>query len=147
MKICSVLLVLWYLMSVIGFNVHTCHGEGHSFVTTFIEGTACSDIHPDHHCTDTHHHSDEAEGCCGSDDQDDCCSDEFQVLSVTGLMSDDNYACSCESSLIDCLYIAHSSSALEQVYLNDYLLKDLYEPESGLAAGYDVQSFFSIWRI
>ena len=139
-KICSVLLVLWYLMSVIGFNVHTCSGEGHSFVTTFIDGVTCADIHPEHHCDDEHH-------CCEAEEHDDCCTDDFQVLSLTGLMSDDTQDYCGESHFSGCPCVAVSCIELPQVCADDFLLKDLYEPESGSAASDDVQSFFGIWRI
>ena len=146
-KICSVLLVFWYLMSVIGFNVHTCSGESHSFVTTFIDGVTCADIHPEHHCGSDHHHSDESEDCCGSEERSDCCSDEFQVLAVTGLMSDDSHDYCDGGHLSGCPCVVASCLELPQVCPDDYLLKDLYEPESGCAACDDVQSYFSIWRI
>ena len=35
----AVLLVIWYSLSVIGFDVHTCSGSGESYVTTVIGGT------------------------------------------------------------------------------------------------------------
>ena len=55
-KLTSVLLTVWYLMSIIGFDVHTCSGSGCSFVTTFIEGMTCAEVHPEHVC--------DAGSCC-----------------------------------------------------------------------------------
>ena len=47
-KLSAMLMVLWYSMSIIGFDVHTCNGSGKSFIATFVSGTGCEDIHPDH---------------------------------------------------------------------------------------------------
>ncbi len=63
-KIFAVLLSVWYSMSVIGFDVHTCSGSGRSCIVTFIEGLTCEDIHPEHSC--------DKASCCA--DRLDCCS-------------------------------------------------------------------------
>ena len=49
-KIFAALLVVWYLVGIIGFDMHTCNGSGRSFVVAFFEGMACEDIHPEHVC-------------------------------------------------------------------------------------------------
>lgn len=140
-KICTVVLVIWYLMSIIGFGVHTCSGDGHSFVTTFVTGSECADIHPEHHC-DEHDH-----GCCHSEKEDDCCTDDFHVLSVTGLASNDQNNRYCDDSFfVHSLCEAVLYAELPYFYPDEFLLEDLYEPDSGSVAR-DVQSFFNIWRI
>ena len=83
MKISAFMLVVWYCMSVVGFDVHTCMESGRSFVTSSILGTECEDIHPEHH----HHHHDCCPGCgdhtSSSDDDcvstEDCCTDDIRV--------------------------------------------------------------------
>ena len=45
-KIFAALLVGWYMMSIIGFGVHTCSGSGKSFVVAFYEEMTCEEIHP-----------------------------------------------------------------------------------------------------
>lgn len=82
MKIAVVLLTVWYCMSIIGFDVHTCKNSGRTFVATFIEGIACSDIHPEHHCCKCacSHHQDSKSGI----DADECCTDDYQVITISG---------------------------------------------------------------
>ena len=41
-KITAMLLVVWYSMSIIGFDIHTCSGSGESFVVT-VDGFIVSD--------------------------------------------------------------------------------------------------------
>lgn len=105
MRVVAALLTLWYCMSVIGFGIHTCSESGRSFIVTFIEGSACQDIHPEHicdadlccsaadhaapACSCGHDHNDQHEMPC--DDEDgivfkapSCCSNDYQVLTLTG---------------------------------------------------------------
>lgn len=95
-KVSALLLIVWYSMSIIGFGIHTCSGSERSFVVTFVEGFSCKDIHPDHRC---------AEGqCCShshcnscTDDRTclksmSCCSNDYQVLTLTGTISDERNA-------------------------------------------------------
>lgn len=93
-KILAVILLVWYSMSIIGFDVHTCKGSGRSFVVTFVEGLSCSDIHPEHKCetdkcSSAHHAQCTCQGdhsSCEEDklSSDSCCSDDYQVLAITG---------------------------------------------------------------
>lgn len=96
-KYCSALLALWYCISVIGFDVHTCKGDGHSFLATVISGMDCSDIHPGHECAAEHSHCCHDHDCCssGSDADEslssDCCTDNYQVLLLTGTCPEDSH--------------------------------------------------------
>ena len=92
-RVVAALLCVWYSMSIIGFDVHTCSRSGRSFVATFVQGLACEDIHPSHTCSNSHccaHHDD---GCCvpvhdasgmPSFASSDCCSNDYQVICMTG---------------------------------------------------------------
>lgn len=87
LKYSSALLLIWYVMSVIGFDIHSCMATGESFVTTAIQGVSCEDVHPEHSC-DAHgsnccchnHH-----GACGDGiNEPECCTNDLLVLEVTG---------------------------------------------------------------
>lgn len=152
-KIVAMLLVLWYSMSIIGFDIHTCHGSGRSFVVTFIEGTACEDIHPEHQChahscceaedaSCCHHNNDEPSVAASS-----CCSNEYQVLALTGVLSSDDHrhydACGCGC----CPYVDLYTCDLAHDYRYDSYQAYIKSPDSGLGVVWDVQTAFNVWRI
>ena len=95
MKISAMLLVVWYCMSIIGFDVHTCNASGQTFVVTFAEGNTCADVHPEHHCCKSHkaesHCCQSENHCCDSQysaiDVQKCCSNEYQMILLTGCRS------------------------------------------------------------
>lgn len=77
--VAAVLLALWYLLSVVGLDVHRDLEHGRTYVVCGLTGGDCEAIHPEHHC----HDCDDSEGECLSGE--DCCSDDFEaVLSVGG---------------------------------------------------------------
>ena len=95
MKISAMLLVVWYCMSIIGFDVHTCKGSGQTFVVTFAESNSCADIHPEHHCCKSHavesHCCQSEDHCCDLEhsalDVQKCCSNEYQMILLSGCRS------------------------------------------------------------
>lgn len=93
-KIFSVLLCMWYTISIIGFDVHTCKGSGHSFVVTFVEGLSCGDIHPEHVCGPqsccSHHREGGSHGHGAGISSSSCCSDNYQVLALAGVAGQDS---------------------------------------------------------
>ena len=113
MKISAFMLVVWYCMSIIGFDVHTCSESGRSFVTSSILGTECEDIHPEHH-----HHDHCCSGCddhTSSSDEDrvsteGCCTDDIKVLVLTGSNTNDGHRHydECHCGLCPCV-IEHMS--------------------------------------
>ena len=161
-KYMSALLVVWYSLSIIGFDVHSCRSTGEVFVASLAGGISCEDVHPDHSCSSHgsccgHAESacceHKAEPCCGheesrSDTQvtnDGCCSNDLQVLELTGV-----YASSERESDID-----HSDAYVLNVDLvaetrvpsmQKSLLTFSKHPETG-AVMPDRQAFFSIWRV
>ena len=77
--VAAVLLAAWYLLSVVGLDVHADREHGRTYVVCSLFGGDCDAIHPDHHC----HDCGAEEGECLSGE--DCCSDDFEaVLSVGG---------------------------------------------------------------
>lgn len=133
-KVSAVLLIVWYSMSIIGFDVHTCRETGNSFVHFSFTSHSCDDIHHSDRDEGTHHHD---EGCC---------EDEYQVISLTGLRSDDDtdsedrpdlIASQCPLALLSGDVIIYADSNKENVLnVSD---KELIVP--------DVQAFYSVWRI
>ena len=151
LKICTVLLIVWYFMSIIGFGVHTCMGSQRSFVTSFISGMACEDVHPERNCC----HSNE--GCCSHHEEDDhededngsCCSNEYQVLDLTGTLSQDDYSelvPECNDNFNDiCIAGLLTQTSFSPIDLN--IIKYSHGPDSGNISRADVQSLLGIWRI
>lgn len=155
MKISAVLLLIWYSMSIIGFDIHTCCGSGRSFVATFISGLSCDEIHPDHNCDHDHCESDMdcSDACCShanvncTINPSSCCKDDFQVLDLTGTAANESHR---QYNLLTFLYF-HSelSQYVESAHIfwsglqssfSDYLNFKWILLE-------DVLSVFSIWRI
>ena len=169
-KILAMVLTVWYSMSIIGFDVHTCSGSGRSFVTSFIEGMTCEDIHPEHVCNPesccADAHETDGHGCCGHSHHEgmnthsdclycdgmafeakSCCSNDYQVLHLTGTLSSDDHRhydeCGC--GLCPCILPYSHGNDTPLVFRN--LIAYIQEPDSGLSAAGDRQAALSIWRI
>lgn len=96
-RVSAVIMLIWYSLSIIGFNVHTCSASDRSFIVTFLEDMSCESIHPSDHCGaeqtcccccshhTSEHHSDSDE----SIDEPDCCTNDYQVLTSTTDVVDD----------------------------------------------------------
>ena len=155
-KYVSALLVVWYSLSIIGFDVHSCNTTGEVYVASLAGGIACEDVHPDHSCVHhgtccSHHHEN---SCChnknhysdSSISDQDCCSNDLQVLQLTGVVmsEDENYGGDVRMHQTDCdPYLTMESviQALQRRYL-----KYLEYPDAGEVVP-DRQAFFSIWRV
>ena len=148
-KVTAVLLIVWYSMSIIGFGVHTCSGSGKSFVVTFVEGFGCEDVHPEHHCSKgsccshTHcsHSSDEGVNVKSRS----CCSSDYQVLALTGTVSDE------KSGTDVVIHAAYTSCNAFNILSADDVWQDVIShrhrsvPMSGRMP--DRQASLSVWRI
>lgn len=156
-KYASVLLVLWYSLSIIGFDVHSCKSTGEVFVASLATGVSCEDIHPDHSCK-SHggccgHH--ETESCCSGHEigradshvaKEDCCSNDLQVLQLTGVQISDNERFG--ANVHDCQLIFDVDLAMELAMpaLQKSFIKYLEHPDPGVVMP-DRQAFLSIWRV
>lgn len=149
MKISALLLVMWYCMSIIGFDVHTCRESGRSFVTSCIVGTECEDIHPEHHhdhcCSGCGNHESSSEGECVSSDE--CCTDDIQVLVLTGSNTNDGHRHYDECHCGHCPCIVDCLCGIHDFYAHLDICSKIHIPDSGFIAVEDAQPFLSIWRI
>ena len=149
MKISAMLLVVWYCMSVIGFDVHTCMASGESFVVTVLEGTECKDIHPEHtccadavsHCCSCRHHEDAS---TASVEDPGCCQDDIQVLVLTGSRYDDDGRHHYDSVF---LYPSVAVDPYSLVSPRNFFDSLCFIPDSGLIVPGESQAFLSVWRI
>lgn len=145
----ALLLLIWYSLSIIGFDVHTCKASDRSFVATFLSGLACEDIHPEHDCCDHEHH-----GCCCHHDKNNfsaderfqkesCCTDDYLSLTITGDSSGEKFRTSVLSGPSICPVITRGGLRC----LQTSGFKILFKPDPGLIVFEDVLSFISFWRI
>ena len=161
----AVLLVIWYSLSVIGFDVHTCIGSGETYVATVIGGTTCDDIHPENHaeaCQCCHHGLGSCqaaghEGIQGADDTDGtfsteiaarpCCSDDWQVILLTGCKTQEKHSHfnGCHCGYFPC--ITDISKGNTHFRTDIHSLLAFYNPDSGSLAPFDVQRSYNIWRL
>ena len=174
MKICAVLLAVWYCMSIIGFDVHTCNGSGRTFVATFAEGLTCEDIHPEHHCTPGQCRTSHDAGCCHEDccshsertcghetsddsccshegeselDSPSCCSDSYQSILLTGFRVDDDHRHydECHCGNCPCVIQEALAGLADRCYAVSHT--SLHVPDIGNIVPCDPQVAFSVWRI
>lgn len=146
MKISAIALVIWYFVSIVGFGIHTCSTTQRTFLTSFISGMTCEDIHPEDHCEESHHCSDKQ--CC-SHHSEECedCEDDFMALSITGTAhsSESDSFIGCHHGLAVCEMPVYESISISSS--NPEVLKILLQPDSGFIVPGDVQSYLAIWRI
>lgn len=148
----AVLIVLWYVFSIIGFDVHTCSHTGKSYVATFVSGYGCDDIHPEHHCgkdcchghrpivvTDISPLCDAvlADSCAGH-----CCEDSIKVLALTGVSQSDGHHHYNECHCGHCLCIAASTGVLYFNVVCEHIL-----PDDMFPVFRDILSLNSVLRI
>ena len=136
-----------------GFDVHTCHAANHQFVSTFIEGLTCEEIHSahkcGHHCTHHHECSDSQEHFANHSDglieETDCCTDDYHALSITGTRTEDDHhfhgsiSCWHTAAVLD----AFGVDAPVPYSIDSYL----FAPFPVIIQGDDVLSSFGIRRI
>lgn len=151
-SISAMLLVVWYSLSVIGFDVHTCNTSGETYIATVASGFSCDDLHPDSHQTSTHHgHS--GCSCCHSHKEDasslttkPCCSNDYQVILLTGVRGMQDSDDSEDFKMAMCTVVPVGA---DDSYSNVYCLglRTSHRPRSGDIVHRDVQAIYNIWRI
>lgn len=150
MKYLSVMMAVWYCLSIIGFDVHSCIKTGERFVTSAISGVECNDVHPEHSCHDHDgccaHHSESCHHEGESIEDSQCCTNDIHVLSVETLTSSDNQRHYGEWNSNHCpcgLHLMSSVSTHNRFMTVSY---DHLLPDSGLIVP-DMQVRLNIWRI
>jgi len=81
-QIFAAFVAIWYLVSVMGLDIHADVEHGHIHVVPAFMAQSCEMIHPSEHCHET-----EGCNCChhdGCDEDEDCCTDDFESVSITG---------------------------------------------------------------
>ena len=163
MKYASALLVLWYSLSIIGFDVHSCMATGEVFIASLVGGIGCEDVHPEHSykshggrcwhhavpscCADHHEPS-----CCdhhqpGSQlDKAGCCSNDLQVLQITGVCLSDDERLEADAHLHQFALDVDLAMELAMPALQRQFLQYLEHPDPGVVMP-DRQAFLGIWRI
>lgn len=81
-KFIAVLLSVWYLIAVTGFDVHRCSYNGRTYIEPLAAGISCNDIHPDTPCC--HHDGPEEMSCNNCQEDEECCTDEIEVIILPG---------------------------------------------------------------
>lgn len=162
----AIMLVVWYSLSVIGFDVHTCRGSGETYIATVASGFSCEEIHPETHPavghsadadrlsfhTDTEPHAHTGCSCCHSHESETaqldtkpCCSDDFQVIVLTGVRSgQDSKDHSFHASML-CHAVLDFPSQDSNAYYSGF--RTFYKPRSGDIVPRDVMVSYNIWRI
>ncbi|MBQ8838650.1 MAG: hypothetical protein IJ005_04950 [Bacteroidales bacterium] len=154
-KLFSVLLTLWYIISIIGFDLHICGCSGEKYVSSFLTGISCEDIHPEHmqlhDCTDvddccSHHHKGhghhEREQVADSP----CCTDDYQVLLLTGERVDvsNKFSDSCHCG--HCAFLPCMVHIPVQHSLSDIRSRKIVS-DCGFFRPYDLLSSYGVRRI
>ena len=154
-KIFAALLVVWYLVGIIGFDVHTCSGSGRSFVVAFFEEMTCEEIHPEHSCDPAACCADEHEThscCCHHHDgvsvsAKSCCSNDYLALEIAGTISNDDHRHYDECACGHCPCLDLHASEAGSVYETSLITAYFHQPDPGVMQACDRQAVFSVWRI
>ena len=149
-------MLVWYSLSVIGFDVHTCSDSGETYIATVLSGTACDDIHPEHDepaCSCCHHKCASKEHSKEQEDKDGlrtrpCCTDDWQMIYLTGVRSDDD-----REEVINPIsqLFAFVDCTLPDVNANLNFMgnpfRDFNKPRPKPVTVRTCQEVYSIWRI
>ena len=159
-RIFAFMLVVWYCLSIIGFGVHTCSESNRSFLTNFISGVSCEDIHPADVCKASCCSANKHKNCCShhSSDKEDkkipvgdvnitaktCCSNDYQQIELTGSgqvsVSEQSV---CPVALV--ALCAVSSSEYNSVSFSK-MIQARTLPDRDLYMG-ELRPLLSVWRI
>lgn len=149
LKYVSALMAVWYCLSIIGFDVHSCTVTGSTFVNSVLSGVECEDVHPEHDCCC---HGSCCHSGCSHDHKvpskenvkdKECCTNEIEVLDSEVVISVEDEGCSMSDAAWAVAFVVNDytgSVNAEAEYLS-------YSPGSGILRQPDLQAVFSIWRI
>lgn len=150
LKYISALMAVWYCMSIIGFDVHSCTVTGSTFVNSVLSGTTCEDVHPEH---DRCCHGSCCHSACGHDhglpssekidENDDCCTNEIEVLDHEGVSSAEEDACDMFDLTSVLSFVENDFNTL----LHAESVTVSYVPDSGHSRQPGNQAVLNIWRI
>lgn len=148
-NLCAMSLVVWYSLSVIGFDVHTCNRAGETFIASAGE-YSCETIHPEHEYSCCHHghdHHDAETLHTSSFEIPPCCTDDYHVISLTGIRSEDEHAKQLRQDIAGD-YIANLPYE-EDVHFNIFQsgLRVIREQASVLSRHRSLHEFYNIWRV
>ena len=159
-RIFAFMLVVWYCLSIIGFGVHTCSVSKRAFLTSFISGVECADIHPSEMCKASCCSADKHKSCCGhhSSEKNDaehsdtgvkvtkktCCSNAYQQIELTGSghVSVSEQSVSPQTLIAVCV---NSSSEYNNVTYSR-MIQARTLPDRDLYMG-ELRPLLSVWRI
>lgn len=153
----AAILLVWYSMSIIGFGVHTCLENNRSFLTSFVNGSTCEDVHPTKACgfsccSKTEHkcccarHADDHETPSGSQkfERSNCCTNDYQQLDITGSGQDRGLELNVISLYSHvCCHIYLTADILTSHSAN-HSLRTLQDRGSHVG---ELRPFLSVWRI
>ena len=159
-RIFAAILVIWYSLSVIGFGVHTCSENKQVFLTSFISGIECEDIHPSEmcnaHCCSAAkhknfcgHHTSEDDSAEQSDAavkfcSKTCCTNDYQQIELTG-----SGHMSVSEKFVEPMTLIALCDDSSFVYLNSSfskMIQALALLDLGLHRG-ELHPLLSVWRI
>ena len=160
--IVAAVMMVWYSLSIIGFDVHTCNQSGEVYVTTAANGMVCEVNHHGHkelqhdHVDPHHVHS---ESCCHSHgaqqptdgvriERKECCSDDYHVICLTGVRTDDKSSVSSvKVSGTGAHPVLISLTEINQCLLS-YSGNRVYKmPDQGTGVSHNLQAVYNVWRI
>ena len=125
-KAMSLMLTLWYMIAVVGINIHTCATSGLTYVSPLPFGMSCSEIHHDIHCCDHH---------------DGCCSNDVHKLQLSG--SDDTRTTNGFSMQIA---VNLTQTIIQKPVIDKSDIRHIYAPVRLLIQS-DITQLYAIWRI
>ena len=150
-SIAAVLFGLWYLLSVIGFDVHTCTSSGETYIATVASGFSCEDIHPSQHVQEScrsgctcHHKKPKKEEPQSSLGMKSCCSDDFQMILLTGtpVSGNDNLLAVFSGQFVILADPVDAQRPSELSFVSVF-----HKPRSWIGLPPDLQASYSVWRI
>ena len=159
-RVFAFMLVVWYCLSIIGFGVHTCSESNRSFLTNFISGVSCDDVHPSDVCKASCCSANKHKNCCSHHSADEakdetptgnvkitnkpCCSNDYQQIGLTG----SGQVSVSEQSVCPVTFIAfYSSSSFGYDSVSfSRMIQARMLPDRDLYMG-ELRPLLSIWRI